>query len=194
MKTYRNLYSQIYEWDNLYRAYRQARKGKRSRSPAATFEYGQEFNLLQLQQELEEKRYTPGPYQSFYIHEPKRRLISAAPFRDRVVHHALCNIIEPIFERSFIDDSYANRIGKGTHRALDRAQQFARRFNYVLQYDLRQFFPALITPFCVISWPVKSPILSRPALPVGAGQIYKLPTACGNSGEACGRESCLLPG
>jgi retron-type reverse transcriptase len=86
--------------------------------------------------------YRPGPYTSFYIHEPKRRLISAAPFRDRVAHHALCNVIEPPFERSFIYDSYANRVGKGTHRALDRAQAFARRFRYALQCDVEQFFPA----------------------------------------------------
>ncbi len=69
--------------------------------------------------------------------------MSAAPFRDRVVHHALCRVIEPIFERSFIHDSYANRTGKGTHRALDRAQEFARRFCYVLQVDVIQFFPAI---------------------------------------------------
>lgn len=87
--------------------------------------------------------YRPGPYTSFYVHEPKRRLISAAPFRDRVVHHALCNLIEPLFERSFIFDSYANRVGKGTHAALDRAQHFARRYPYVLQCDVRQFFPAI---------------------------------------------------
>jgi len=143
MKTYRHLYPGVCDWDNLYLAYRQARKGKRGRPPAATFEYNQELNLLQLQEELAGKTYAPGCYNSFYIHEPKRRLISAAPFRDRVVHHALCNIIEPIFERSFIYDSYANRQGKGTHRALDRAQQFARRFRYVLQCDLRQFFPSI---------------------------------------------------
>jgi retron-type reverse transcriptase len=143
VKTYRNLYPQVCDWDNLYLAYRKARKGKRGKPPAATFEYGLEANLIQLQGELVTKTYTPGAYHSFYIHEPKRRLISAAPFRDRVVHHALCNIIEPIFERSFIHDSYANRVGKGTHRALDRAQQFARRFRYVLQCDLRQFFPSI---------------------------------------------------
>ena len=107
---------------------------------AANFEYHLEDNLVNLQQELATKTYQPGPYQSFFIHEPKRRLISAAPFRDRVVHHALCNVIEPAFERSFIADSYANRVGKGTHRALDRCQQFARRYAYVLQCDVRQFF------------------------------------------------------
>ena len=143
MKTYRNLYPQVCDWDNLYLAYRKARKGKRGRLPAATFEYNQEANLVQLHQELITKTYTPGDYHSFYIHEPKRRLISAAPFRDRVVHHALCNVIEPIFEQGFIYDSYANRVGKGTHRALDRAQQFARHFRYVLQCDVRQFFPSI---------------------------------------------------
>jgi hypothetical protein len=100
-------------------------------------------NLLTLQDQLAEKRYQPGAYASFTVHEPKRRLISAAPFRDRVVHHALCNVIEPLFERRFIHDSYANRVGKGTHRALDRCQYFARRDPYVLQCDVEQFFPAI---------------------------------------------------
>ncbi|MCA9940034.1 MAG: hypothetical protein KC418_15445 [Anaerolineales bacterium] len=143
MKTYRHLYPQIYDWYNVLEAYRRARKGKRGKSAAATFEYNQEENLLTLQRELAAKTYQPGPYHSFYIHEPKRRLISAAPFRDRVAHHALCNVIEPIFDRGFIDDTYANRVGKGTHRALDRCQAYARRFRYVLQIDVQQFFPAI---------------------------------------------------
>jgi hypothetical protein len=142
-KTYRNLYPQVCSWENLHAAWRKAAKGKRGREPAATFEFDLEANLLQLQRELADQTYAPGPYHSFYIHDPKRRLISAAPFRDRVVHHALCNVIEPIFDRSFIFDSYANREGKGTHRALDRCQAFARRFRYVLQCDVRQFFPAI---------------------------------------------------
>jgi hypothetical protein len=136
-------YEQLCSWDNLYRAYRKAAKGKRGKPPAARFEYRLEDNLIQLQCDLRVKTYRPGDYYSFYIHEPKRRLISAAPFRDRVVHHALCNVIEPGFERSFIRDSYANRVGKGTHRALDRCQQFARRFRYVLQCDIVQFFPSI---------------------------------------------------
>jgi len=143
MKTYKNLYPSIMSFDNLYLAYRQSRKGKRGKSPAATFEFKLEENLFQLQQELSDKTYTPGPYHSFYIHEPKHRLISAAPFRDRVVHHALCQVIEPIFERRFIHDSYANREGKGTHSALDRCTHFARRYRYVLPCDARQFFPSI---------------------------------------------------
>ena len=140
---YTDLYPQVWSFENLYRAYRKARKGKRGREPAATFEFYLEENLLQLQEELSTRTYRPGPYVSFYIHEPKRRLISAAPFRDRVAHHALCNVIEPLFERRFISDSYANRVGKGTHRALDRCQEFARHHHYVLQCDIQQFFPSI---------------------------------------------------
>lgn len=143
MKTYRHLYPQVYAWENLELAYRKARKGKRAREPAATFEFDRERNLTELQDELRQKTYQPGPYHSFVIHEPKRRLISAAPFRDRVVHHALCNVIEPIFERRFIFDSYANRVGKGTHRALERCTCFARRYRYALPCDVRQFFPSV---------------------------------------------------
>lgn len=124
-------------------AYAAAARGKRGRSAAAAFEYRLADNLLHIQTELVERTYRPGAYVSFYIHDPKTRLISAAPFRDRVVHHALCNVIEPIFERSFVFDSYANRVGKGTHAAIDRAQSFARRYRYVLQCDVEQFFPAI---------------------------------------------------
>lgn len=137
------MYQALCSWDNLLSAYRKASKGKRGHPNVAAFEYRLEDNLLQLQTELVGKTYAPGPYHSFYIHEPKRRLISAAPFRDRVVHHALCNLVEPLFERSFIPDSYANRKDKGTHRALDRAQQFSRRFRYVLQCDIKQYFPSI---------------------------------------------------
>ncbi len=137
------LYAQITRWDNLRLAYKKAAKGKRGKGPASRFEYRLEDNLAALQHDLQTKTYQPGQYASFYIHEPKRRLISAAPFRDRVVHHALCNLIEPMFERSFIEDSYANRVGKGTHRALDRCQAFARRYPYVLPCDLKQYFPSI---------------------------------------------------
>ena len=140
---YRHLYHQVTAWDNLLLAWRKARKGKRGQPPAARFEQNVGERLLVLQQELSAKTYRPGPYVNFTIHEPKKRLISAAPFRDRVVHHALCNVIEPLFERRFIHDSYANRVGKGAHKALDRAQSFARGHAYVLTCDIRQFFPAI---------------------------------------------------
>ncbi|MEW5988576.1 MAG: reverse transcriptase/maturase family protein [Chloroflexota bacterium] len=99
--------------------------------------------LLAVQDELRNGSYQPGGYQHFTIHEPKRRLISAAPFRDRVVHHALCNVIEPLFEARFHPHSYANRVGKGTHRAIDQLQAYARRYRYVLRLDIVQHFPSL---------------------------------------------------
>ena len=122
MKVYRDLYPQVISFENLYLAYRKAARASAASRPVAAFEFDLEANLFRLQDELEAETYRPGPYTSFYIHDPKRRRISAAPFRDRVVHHALCNVIEPIFERTFIGDSYANRVGKGTHaRAGPRA-------------------------------------------------------------------------
>ncbi len=142
-KQYDNLYPNLCSFTNLYWAYRKAAKGKRGQPPVAAFEYDLEANLFQLQVELNKQTYHPGAYDSFYIRDPKHRLISAAPFRDRVVHHTLCNLIEPIFERSFIGDSYANRLGKGTHKALDRAQGWTKNYPYVLQCDIRQFFPSI---------------------------------------------------
>ena len=142
-RSYDHLYPQLTSFENLYLAFRKAAKGKRGQPSVAVFEFNLEENLLLLQDELRAGTYRPGAYASFYISDPKRRLISAAPFRDRVVHHALCNIIEPVFERTFIEDSFANRVGKGTHRALDRAQGFARRYPFVLQCDIRQFFPSV---------------------------------------------------
>ena len=143
MKTYRHLYPQVCDFENIYRAYRKARLCKRKHESVAAFEFNQERELLRLRDELGAQTWTPGKYHSFYIHDPKKRLISAAPFRDRVAHHALVDVVEPIWERRFIDDSYANRVGKGTHRALDRCQQFARRWRYFLQCDIEQFFPAI---------------------------------------------------
>jgi RNA-directed DNA polymerase len=138
-----NLQEQLYSWENLCLAYRNASRGKRGKPAAAAFEMYLGDNLIQLQKELEQKTYQPGKYHSFYIHEPKRRLISATPFRDRVAHHALCNLTTPYFEKRFITHSFANRVGKGTHRALDLCQKFARRFKYYLQCDVRQFFPSI---------------------------------------------------
>ncbi len=138
-----SLYRKLCSWKNLLLAFHKASKGKRGKAPAAAFEYRLEDNLVTLQTELLGKTYRPGTYDSFYIHDPKRRLISAAPFRDRVVHHALCNAIETFFEKTFVSDSYANRVGKGNHKALDRAQYYARCFRYVLPCDVRQFFPSI---------------------------------------------------
>ena len=143
MKTYKNLFAQICNFENLYRAYRLARRGKRDRASVADFEFNLESNLLRLQEELQTHAYRPGGYHNFYIFEPKRRLVSAAPFRDRVVHHALCQVIEPIWERRFIHHSYACRVGKGTHAALDQAQSWIRQYGYVFHGDIVKYFPSI---------------------------------------------------
>ncbi|MFN0217029.1 MAG: reverse transcriptase domain-containing protein [Saprospiraceae bacterium] len=143
MKTYSNLFDKITEWDNLLLAARKASQGRRFEPPVARFHFRLESELLRLQQELQTKTYRPGSYTTFMVYDPKERMISAAPFRDRVVHHALCNVMEPIFEKTFVHDSFANRKGKGTHRAIERYQYYARRYRYVLKSDIRKFFPSL---------------------------------------------------
>jgi RNA-directed DNA polymerase len=136
-------FRQLCSWDNLVQAWRKAARGKRSTASVARFEYRVEDYLVQLRKELLAGTYRPGPYAHFRIKDPKPRKISAAPFRDRVVHHALCQVIEPRFERLFIAGSYANRLGKGTHRAIDRLQQLASQHRYVLRADIVQHFASI---------------------------------------------------
>lgn len=137
------MYEKITAWENLLLAYRKAAHGKRGKPSTANFEHQIADRLLQIQDELTTFRYEPGGYVHFMIHDPKNRKISAAPFRDRVVHHALCNLMEPIFDRRFHPDSYANRLNKGTHRAVDRLQYFAQHYRYVLRMDIVKHFPSL---------------------------------------------------
>ena len=143
MKSYGKLFERVIDFENLWLAYRRARKGKRSRPDMAAFEYQLEGELYALREELASGAYRPGPYRHFRITEPKPRIISAAPFRDRVAHHALYQVLAPIFEPRFIADSYACRVGKGTHRAILRCQQFQRRFAYRMQCDIVRFFPSV---------------------------------------------------
>ncbi len=143
MKRYGNLYPQIVDFENLLAAARKAEKGKRFKENVLDFNYNIEGELATIQKNISEKTYQPGKYRTFYIKEPKSRMISAAPYRDRVVHHALCNVIVPIIEPTFIADSYANRVNFGTHRALRRFITFARSSRYVLQCDLQKYFPSI---------------------------------------------------
>ncbi|TAN43691.1 MAG: RNA-dependent DNA polymerase [Nitrospirae bacterium] len=143
MKRYGNLFSQITSFENLYAASRKARKGKRFKDNVMAFERNIEDELFRLQDELLSKTYKPGTYREFSIYERKPRKISAAPYRDRIVHHALCNVIEPVFEKTFIFDSYACRKGKGTHAAVDRFTEFCRKNRYVLKTDIKKYFPSI---------------------------------------------------
>jgi hypothetical protein len=104
-----SLYDKIFSPLKLWWAYKGAARGKRYTPAVASFEYDLEKNLIEIEHDLKNESYEMGGYHSFRIDKPKRRLVNAAPFRDRVVHHALMNVIEPLFERQFIFDSYANR-------------------------------------------------------------------------------------
>jgi retron-type reverse transcriptase len=143
MKTYTKLYESICSFENLLLAAKKAQKGKRFQECVGRFNANLEYELVRLQRELADKIYQPGGYREFIIYEPKLRMISAAPYRDRVVHHALCNVIAPLFERAFIFDSYANRVGKGSHAAILRYQQFARQNKLALKCDVKKYFPSI---------------------------------------------------
>lgn len=145
-KTYNNLYPEIYSFENLHAAYLRARRGKRDRIEVQRFELDLEGNLIQLQNELIWGQYRTGAYRKFIVTEPKERIVAALPFRDRVVQHAIVGVIEPIWERRFISDSYACRPGKGTHKGADRAQAMLRNvkrehgYVFVLKADISKFF------------------------------------------------------
>lgn len=143
MKTHKDLYPRIVSFENLLLASRKAQRGKRFKSQTALFNLNLEKELLRLQEELLDGSYRHGGYTDFVIHDPKRRVISAAPYRDRVVHHALCNVIEPLFDRTFIFDTYACRRGKGTHAAVRRYSEFSKKNRYVLKCDVQKYFSSV---------------------------------------------------
>ena len=143
MKRYGNLWEQVVDFSNLLQAARNAQRGKRFRPNVLAFNDQLEPQLIKLQHQLHTQTYHPGTYQTFEIKSPKPRMISAAPYRDRVVHHAVCAIIAPIFESTFIRDSYANRLNFGSHRALRRFTHFTRSSRHILQCDIRKYFPSI---------------------------------------------------
>jgi len=142
-----NLFEQIYNLSNLILAWRKARKGKSKKKYVLEFEKDTLGNLLKLQEELKNQTYKPKPLVTFVLRDPKTRVISKSDFRDRIIHHAVCNIIEPIFDNSFIYDSCANRIGKGSLFALERFELFKRKVTnnlkaeaFYLKADIKHYF------------------------------------------------------
>lgn len=121
MKRYGNLFEEAFTLDALYQGYLDARKSKRNKRACFNFERQLSFNLNSLHEELHSGCYKPMPYYQFTIYEPKERIIYAPAFRDCVVQHAIYRVIYPLFDRTFIHDSYACRKGKGTHQAADYA-------------------------------------------------------------------------
>ena len=143
MRRYGQLWDRIASWENLVLAARKAQRGKRDRGCVQRFNFQQERELLRLSAELERGTYLPGGFRTHWITRPKPRLISAAPYRDRVVYHALMNVLEPILDRHFHPHSYACRKGKGTHAAADRLQDLMGRRRHMVQCDIRKFFPSI---------------------------------------------------
>ncbi|MFH1711066.1 MAG: hypothetical protein ABH840_02025 [Nanoarchaeota archaeon] len=128
-KTYNNFYDKIISLENLVLAWKKARKGKTKKFYVIEFETNFQENLLKLHEELKNQTYTPEPLVNFIVNDPKTRKISKSAFRDRIVHHALIRIIEPIFEKRFIYDSCANRKGKGNLFALRRFYSFVNKIS-----------------------------------------------------------------
>lgn len=144
------LFDQVMSLENLVLAWERFRRGKSRKRDVATFGARLEDALFALHEELRNGTYRHGQYRRLIIHDPKRREISCATVRDRVVHQALVQAIEPLFERRFIHDSYASRAGKGTHAMAARAERFLRqatanfhRTAWVLQCDIRKCFDSI---------------------------------------------------
>src|SRR3989344_2979950 len=157
MKTYNRLYERLYSYENLYLAYQKARKEKTKKQYVLDFEAYLEGNLIRLKKDLQTFDYKPNKLKKFIVRDPKTRTIHASAFRDRVVHHALVNVLEPIFEKVFIHDSYASRKDKGTHPAVARFLYFMRKVSrngrcvknswngnsiccYVFKADIKKYF------------------------------------------------------
>jgi retron-type reverse transcriptase len=144
-KKFRNLYKKIYDWDNLLIAYSEARRGKTYSSSYLQFKEYHLANLRYLQLRLIENNWCPDPQLQFQISDPKKRTIACQSFRDRILHHALIQIIGPILDNAMMPQVFACRIGLGTHRCINRMQQLMRQNTdaWVLHVDFHKFFPTI---------------------------------------------------
>lgn len=143
MKRVGCLMSKIVEVDNLLLAYYKARKGKMSKEPVVAYSKNLIENILSLRERLLKGKFELGKYSYFEIYDPKQRVICAADFEERIVHHAIINVCKPYFERHLIYDTYATREGKGIYAALDKAKTAMRRFDYVAKLDVRKYFDSI---------------------------------------------------
>jgi retron-type reverse transcriptase len=184
MKTYRDLFNRIIAPENLFEAWQAFKADKRNKSDVAEFERHLEKNLFQLYRDLKNKTYRHGPYFGFYINDPKQRHIHKATVRDRVLHHAIFSILNPIFEEMFIPASFSCRVGFGTHKGVDFLERKARSVGrngtadcFVLKCDVRKFFDSIDHAILIgimekrikdenTMWLLKKIVGSYPATPV----------------------------
>jgi len=144
MKREGNLFHRIVDYDNLYLAYKKARKGKAWQNTIKHFEKDVSGNLKRIQASLLNGSFTTSKYRTMQVYEPKQRTIYILPFNpDRIVQHAIMNVIEPIWDRRFIHDSYSCRKGKGQHKGSRRCMEFVRRYKYCLKGDISKFYPSI---------------------------------------------------
>ncbi len=160
IKTYKNLYPKIYSYNNLLLAYKKAKKRKSSKKYVIDFQKDKQNNLLKIKKELENQTYKPSKLTKIIIRDPKTRTINKSQFKDRIVHHTIVNILEPIYEKVFINDNYANRKNKGTLKAVQRFDKFKRKTSnngklvkynkndnmvkgYILKADIKRFFETI---------------------------------------------------
>ncbi|GAB4300265.1 MAG: hypothetical protein Kow0096_20140 [Thiohalomonadaceae bacterium] len=144
------LFERITAWENIFAAWQDARKGKRGSEEVRRFELDLEANLISLHEHLLRGTWRPGETRRFWVRDPKWREITAPPFADRIVHHAIVRVIEPLFERRFVADSYACRKGRGTHAAVMRTQAFLRQAKrrwghgaYIVKCDVKSYFASI---------------------------------------------------
>jgi retron-type reverse transcriptase len=150
MKVYKDLYGRITSTENLFEAWDIFKRDKRNRLDVQAFEKNVEPEIFKLARELRAKKYRHGPYRGFWIRDPKLRRIHKATVRDRVLHHALFQVLNPIFEPTFIPTSFSCRVGKGTHKGVTYLASALRAVSknntghcFVLKCDVRKFFDSI---------------------------------------------------
>ena len=150
MKIINNIFFRIASLENLFSAWKKFVKDKQKKTDVQRFEFKLEQNLFQLHRELMSKRYQHGPYTDFYIRDPKVRHIHKALVRDRVLHHAVFQVLNPFYESTFIPNSFSCRIGKGTHKGVLALETMARKVSrnytrpcFALKCDVRKFFDSV---------------------------------------------------
>lgn len=150
MNNYNNIFEKIISLENLFLAWDSFKKGKLGKKDVQEFEWKLEQNIFQLHEELRRRTYNHGAYSSFYIQDPKQRHIHKAKVRDRILHHAIYSILNPIFEPTFIPDSYSCRIDKGTHKGVLRLEKMIRKESknyskpcFILKCDIKKFFDSV---------------------------------------------------
>ena len=143
MRRTASLFEDIVEWKNFRLAYYKARRGKRASRDVMEYSHRLDSNLDQMADELRGGTFSVGRFHQFVIHDPKERTITAPCFAERVLHHAIMNVCEPVFEKSLIYDTYACRAGRGREAAVQRAQTFAHRYPFFLKLDVRKYFDSI---------------------------------------------------